>query len=317
MPHYWVIAPFSNKRSEFGKVWAFDLANGIISIGFTELPDVSQLSKKELRQSIRRDLKGRSTRTKNYYFQSLWDFYHSIKPGHIIVARRGVKRILAIGAVIRAAYYEPNKNPHAEGKAGPYSNHLHVRWEPIEKSFDDLEFRQDAIYRISEDRFRKLTQGIPKKANSLNSRFIEAQIVDSPRHHQLDYIFRSKTQIIQATKDEEPLVRDYRHWLERQERECRAARYGKLQCDVFEERRRNLIEAKSSVRREYIRMAVGQLLDYAFHIGKKFPNPNMAVLLPRKPDPSSIDWLPQLNISVIWRQKGTFFDNANGKFSGR
>ena len=41
-----------------------------------------------------------------------------------------------------------------------------------------------------------------------------------------------------------------------------------LCCDRFEKKRHNLIEAKSSTKREYIRMAVGQLLDYAYQFEK-------------------------------------------------
>jgi hypothetical protein len=144
----------------------------------------------------------------------------------------------------------------------------------------------------------------------------EAQIVDSPLHHQLDYIVRSKKLMRHARKNEEHLLIAYRNWLDSQGRKLRTARYGKLQCDAFEERRRNLIEAKSSASREHIRMAVGQLLDYAFQIRKKFPDVNMAVLLPRMPDWRAVDWLPKLKIAVIWRENGAFLDNAKGKFSG-
>jgi hypothetical protein len=144
----------------------------------------------------------------------------------------------------------------------------------------------------------------------------EAQIVDSPLHHQLDYIVRSKKLMRRARKNEERLLIAYRNWLDSQGRKLRTARYGKLQCDAFEERRRNLIEAKSSASREHIRMAAGQLLDYAFQIRKKFPNVNKAVLLPRMPDWRAVDWLPKLKIAVIWRENGAFLDNAKGKFSG-
>jgi hypothetical protein len=144
----------------------------------------------------------------------------------------------------------------------------------------------------------------------------EAQVVDSPLHHQLDYIVRSKKLMRHARKNEERLLIAYRNWLDSQGRKLRTARYGKLQCDAFEERRRNLIEAKSSASREHIRMAVGQLLDYAFQVRNKFPDVNMAVLLPRMPDWHAVDWLPKLKIAVIWHENGAFLDNAKGKFSG-
>jgi len=64
------------------------------------------------------------------------------------------------------------------------------------------------------------------------------------------------------------------------------------------------------------RMAVGQLLDYAFQIRKKFAHVNMAVLLPSVPDWHAVDWLAKLKIAVIWRENCAFLDNVKGKFSG-
>jgi len=86
-------------------------------------------------------------------------------------------------------------------------------------------------------------------------------------------------------------------------------------CDAHEKDRNNLIEAKASNRREYIRMAVGQLLDYAFLGKEKFGTPYMAILLPKKPEPEILTWLHGLKISVIWKQRRTFVDNARGQFT--
>jgi hypothetical protein len=62
-------------------------------------------------------------------------------------------------------------------------------------------------------------------------------------------------------------------------------------------------------------MAVGQLLDYAFQGKKRFGEPNKAILLPEKPHPNIEKWLLSLDISIIWRKRGSFLDNANGGFS--
>jgi len=87
-------------------------------------------------------------------------------------------------------------------------------------------------------------------------------------------------------------------------------------CDAYEERRNNLIEAKSSIKREHIRMAVGQLLDYA-HLGEAvMGRPNLAILLPQRPQSEIESWLKdKLNISVIWREGNVFSDNAQGRFT--
>src|ERR1700747_2755264 len=102
---YWIIAPFSSKQKEFAKVWAFDLQNNIISIGFTELPDISGLSEKALRQLIERRLRGQPSQRKKYFFRSLWNFYHGVKPGDVILACKGRRKILAIERVRHSAYY--------------------------------------------------------------------------------------------------------------------------------------------------------------------------------------------------------------------
>jgi hypothetical protein len=90
---------------------------------------------------------------------------------------------------------------------------------------------------------------------------------------------------------------------------------GALQCDGHEEIRKNLIEAKSSASREHIRMAVGQLLDYAFQGRTKLQGLHLAVLLPAKPAKDVEAWLDSLNIKLIWPDGTGFVDNANGQFT--
>jgi hypothetical protein len=142
----------------------------------------------------------------------------------------------------------------------------------------------------------------------------DLRLVDSPKHHQLDYIVRSKRQVISAKKEEAVLLIDYQRWLKKRGRCLVTTKHGQLQCDAFELKRRNLIEAKSSIRREHIRMAIGQLFDYSCQIEKKFGGTHKAILLPEKPRQASVSWLRRWKISLIWREKAAFQDNANGKF---
>jgi hypothetical protein len=64
-----------------------------------------------------------------------------------------------------------------------------------------------------------------------------------------------------------------------------------------------------------IRMAVGQLFDYGFYAEAKYGKPNLAILLPRKPAAELVEWLVRLNIKLIWRKRGVFQDNAEGRFT--
>jgi hypothetical protein len=140
-------------------------------------------------------------------------------------------------------------------------------------------------------------------------------ILAPSRNNQLDYVVRTKNKIATAMKREARLLEQYRDWLARQSRKLPSVRYGALQCDGYEKVRGNLIEAKSSASREHIRMAVGQLLDYAFQGRTKLGDPSKAVLLPRKPASDIMRWLDSIGIKVIWPKRGAFLDNADGQFT--
>lgn len=212
-----------------------------------------------------------------------------------------------------------------------HSHPVHL-WFYLEsvKRFEDLKLkltikwpgRPNAWYRWADpdrNNFHILEGGnLLRKSRALeeDEPAIQAQIVDSSNHHQLDYKYRSKAQIHKAEKDEERLMIAFRAWLKNQGRELKAAKYDGLLCDGYEEESHLLVEAKSSTSREHIRMAVGQLLDYGFQIKKSLGKSHMAVVLPRKPDPDSVNWLSELRIGVIWREQEAFSDNADGKLCG-
>ena len=53
MPRYWVIAPVESKPPElFDKVWQFDVDNNLISIGWSQLGDVSKMNRDTLYDAI-------------------------------------------------------------------------------------------------------------------------------------------------------------------------------------------------------------------------------------------------------------------------
>jgi hypothetical protein len=143
----------------------------------------------------------------------------------------------------------------------------------------------------------------------------DAHLTNLPRPHGLEYEFKTQGKIVLARKKEAELVNSYREWLEDRQRELGKVNYKNLQCDVYEVDRKNLIEAKCSTKREYIRMAVGQLFDYAYLGRKTFGKPNMAILLPKEPDQKSVAWLSELHIRIIWKEKDKFVDNANKLFT--
>jgi hypothetical protein len=140
-----------------------------------------------------------------------------------------------------------------------------------------------------------------------------AQLLDHSHDGELEYQVRTKASVKRAKKKEAKLVRQYLKWLEERKRNVKVMSDGQLRCDVYEKDRNNLIEAKASPKREFIRMAVGQLLDYAYIGRARFGKPHMAILLPRKPDLKQLEWLPK-QIRVVWKQGKIFDDNANKGF---
>lgn len=80
---------------------------------------------------------------------------------------------------------------------------------------------------------------------------------------------------------------------------------------MFNITRHQLVEAKASGERASVRMAVGQLADYARFID---PPPQLAVLLEARPAPDLEQLLSSQNIAVIWPRGDSFHDNAAGLF---
>lgn len=88
---------------------------------------------------------------------------------------------------------------------------------------------------------------------------VEAQHVE--RFH-----VSTRDRVIEATRDEQTLVRAFEHHLESQGHRVTRHRYQRggppLYCDLVDETDHVLYEAKSDVLRTSARMAIGQLLDY-------------------------------------------------------
>ncbi len=164
MPRYWAIAPFQADKPElWEKVWKYDLDHGIITIGWNKLGDLSSLSESQLSELIDRTYSDKVPAAKKHISGIFRNFYHSIKPGDIIIARRGLKKIAAIGTVTRAAYYKKNENVEVLGPDKAHPNCLDVQWADTtrNKSFDTIVFGMQTLTEIPEEKFRVLTQTEP------------------------------------------------------------------------------------------------------------------------------------------------------------
>ena len=73
--------------------------------------------------------------------------------------------------------------------------------------------------------------------------------------------------------------------------------------DLYNKETNQLIEAKGSVSRDAIRMAIGQLFDYRrFAPGKT----DLTILLPEYPRPDLVELIESAGISIIHEKNGDF-----------
>ncbi|EXU66957.1 hypothetical protein Z951_17590 [Streptomyces sp. PRh5] len=127
--------------------------------------------------------------------------------------------------------------------------------------------------------------------------------VEIEKHQTERMLVSSKTQEREAERREAPLVTAYHDYLlERGHTVTRkkiipAGEVRALYTDLFDTTDHVLVEAKGSVAREAVRMAIGQLYDYRRYIT---PTPALAVLLPSRPRQDLIDLCNVSGARVIW-----------------
>lgn len=120
-----------------------------------------------------------------------------------------------------------------------------------------------------------------------------------------------------AIRREQSLVLDYTQHLEREGSTVSRFRVQPpgeargIVCDVYDETRNNLVEAKGTGTRGELRMAIGQLMDYGRF---RTPAPALAVLTPTRPRPDLEALLNGAGIAIIWPEGKGFADNAEGRF---
>lgn len=163
MSRYWIIAPYNSTIPQvFDKAWEYDLQNGTIAIGWTDLGDTCKLSKPELRSKYTKtygDNISKSSVSKDV--NALWRFYHEVLPGDIVIARRGTKKIIGIGTVTGGAFYDREKGRERVANLTDdiYANFIPVRWNEKEIAFDKIVFSFFTIYEIPDERYQRLVEG--------------------------------------------------------------------------------------------------------------------------------------------------------------
>ncbi|GLW25318.1 hypothetical protein Mame01_53600 [Microbispora amethystogenes] len=112
----------------------------------------------------------------------------------------------------------------------------------------------------------------------------------------------------EAERREAALVRAYIDYMASQGHSLRrhqitpAGENKPLYSDLYDQDRNELIEAKGTVTREAVRMAIGQLFDYRRYLDVR----HMAILVPSRPRSDLIDLCRSLEIDVIWPEDSTW-----------
>lgn len=147
----WAIAPFEARDGQaFDDVWAFDLANNVVSIGWHELGDISGLARSDLLSKVISTYTKVPLATQTLFANMLWTFCHEIKVGDTVVARRGRKALVGIGRVTGPASYSPGRNPTTT-----HPHFLPVQWDSSSApaSFDSLIFAMHTVWELPPERW--------------------------------------------------------------------------------------------------------------------------------------------------------------------
>lgn len=159
MTRYWVISPEDSRETEiFNTALDFDLSNNTIAIGWEELGDVTKLSKEELDIKYRKINIQESKQVQTKNINIIWNFFHEIQEGDVIISRRGRNKILSTGKVIGPAYYDLEKGKLRKGGRDKFifPNFIPVDWNRKEFNFNRQVFSMIPMYEIPKEKYESL-----------------------------------------------------------------------------------------------------------------------------------------------------------------
>ena len=117
----WAIA-----LGEGGRLWNESFEQGIISIGWDELGDLSQYDSKEAISSRLAESRGEAGRVPSNDALCCFQFTRQMKVGDLVVAKIGRKKILGGGIITSEYIYDPQRREH--------KNIRKVKWVTTEKT---------------------------------------------------------------------------------------------------------------------------------------------------------------------------------------
>jgi len=281
MHRYWVIAPVESKPSElFDNVWHFDIDNNLLSIGWVELGDVSNMAKETLRAAVSSTYPKKPPATQALYANMIWAFYHEIVPGDIVIARRGRKTLAGVGTVVQSAVYAPGKNPTIN-----HPHFLDVAWrsEPRDKVFSSVVFPMQTVAALSDAEYRHFVEGsntasvLPTPSESLDdpNEFVLEKYLEDFIVNNFEAIFKGKMKVFADAEGDENEGQQYQ------------TEVGKIDILAIETNSKSfvVIELKKGQPSDKV---VGQILRYMGWVKKNLCKDGQAVkglVICRDPDP--------------------------------
>jgi len=178
------------------------------------------------------------------------------------------------------------------------------RAEASEKGSDTV--REVVVFHMRRATASREQRRKPDKASAAIKPVVASIAPESTETESFTQTLREGTR--EADRRESRLVARYRTHVEAQGGQLVRQRIDppgerSLYTDLFAPDRNLLIEAKGSVTRESIRLAIGQLLDYQRFFD---PRPDLAMLLPSKPRPDLVELLGALGIVIIFPSEQGF-----------
>ena len=155
MESYWVVSPYDSTQVEtFDKAWSYDQRHNTIAVGWAELGDISGFDDAQLEERYWETFPNGRTQDLN----QLRHFWQAIKPGDIIIARRGRKQVAGIGKVEGPPFYDETRGRERLGQASGdlYPNFLPAKWESGEREFPKIVFAIVTLYQISSEKYTEI-----------------------------------------------------------------------------------------------------------------------------------------------------------------
>lgn len=112
--HFWLYAP-----GEGASMWETFCAQGIMALGWSAIGDLSRFTKKEeIKKALQENYDPDAPFTQAKCM--LWQFFHDMKPGDIVFAKKGRSEIVGMGIVASDYEYDDDSDE--------YPNVRKVRW---------------------------------------------------------------------------------------------------------------------------------------------------------------------------------------------